>query len=79
MNNTFNACTLFVHYYFFLQIILLIMAIDNFFKMQCVINGLDLNRPIYKYIPLKYVITMLKTQKLLLLSAKHISKEIKLG
>ena len=34
----------------FLQIILLIMAIDNFIKMQCVINGLDLNRPIYKYI-----------------------------
>jgi len=32
--------------------------------MQCVINGLDLNRPIYKYIPLKYVVTMLKTQKL---------------
>lgn len=40
------------------------MAINNFFKMQCVINGLDLNRPVYKYIPLKHVITMLKTQKL---------------
>lgn len=40
------------------------MAINDYFKMQRVINGLDLSRPVYKYIPLKYVITMLKTQKL---------------
>lgn len=40
------------------------MDINNFFKMQRVINGLDLTRPVYKYMPLKYVITMLKTQKL---------------
>lgn len=43
---------------------LMIMAINNFLKMQRVINGLDLTRPIYKYMPLKYVITMLKKQKL---------------
>ena len=40
------------------------MAIDYYNKMNCVFNGLDLSRPIYKYIPLKHVITMLKDKKL---------------
>ena len=40
------------------------MTIDYFHKMNCVLNGLDLNRSIYKYIPLKHVITMLKKNKL---------------
>lgn len=40
------------------------MSINNYFKMQCVKNGLDLDQTVYKYMPLKYVIAMLKTQKL---------------
>ena len=40
------------------------MAINNYFKMKCVLNGLDLNKPIYKYMPLKYVTIMLNTQRL---------------
>ena len=40
------------------------MKINNHFKMQRVLNGLELSMPVYKYIPLKHVITMLKTRKL---------------
>lgn len=42
----------------------MIMAINDYLKMRCVKNGLDLATPIYKYIPLKHVVTMLKTNKL---------------
>lgn len=40
------------------------MEIGEREKKMCVRNGLDLNTPIYKYIPLKYVITMLCNKKL---------------
>ncbi|MEE0082958.1 MAG: hypothetical protein UE068_01935 [Paludibacteraceae bacterium] len=40
------------------------MEIGEREKKMCVRNGLDLNTPIYKYIPLKYVITMLSNKKL---------------
>lgn len=38
--------------------------INEFFKQQKVLNGLDLDKPIYKYIPLKYVLEMFKSKKL---------------
>ncbi len=40
------------------------MAINEYFKMRCVLNDLDLKKSIYKYIPFRYVLNMLKTQKL---------------
>ena len=40
------------------------MEIGEREKKMCVKNGLDLNTPIYKYIPLKHVITMLSNKKL---------------
>lgn len=47
------------------------MAINNYFKMRCVLNNLDLNKPIYKYIPFKYVLNMIKTQKLYICEVKQ--------
>lgn len=44
--------------------------IDEFFKQQKVLNGLDLDKPIYKYIPLKYVLQMLKTKQLYMSKVK---------
>lgn len=38
--------------------------IDEYFKQKKVLNDLDLDKPIYKYIPLKHVLTMLKSKKL---------------
>ena len=38
--------------------------VNEQFKQQKVLNGLDLDKPIYKYISLKYVLDMFKTKKL---------------
>ncbi len=38
--------------------------VNEYFKQQKVLNGLDLDKPIYKYISLKYVLDMFKTKKL---------------
>ena len=43
--------------------------VDEYFKQKKVLNGLDLDKFIYKYIPLKYVLEMLvMMQKVALLS-----------
>lgn len=38
--------------------------INIYFKNRNVLNGLDLDKPIYKYIPLKYVLQMLKSRQM---------------
>ena len=44
--------------------------ICDLYKNQKVLNGLDLDKPIYKYIPLKYVLEMYKTKKLYMSKVK---------
>lgn len=45
--------------------------IDEDFKQKKVLNGLDLDRPIYKYTPLKFVLEMFKTRKLYMSKVKN--------
>ena len=54
----------------------MIMAINDYLKMRCVKNGLDLATPIYKYIPLKHVVTMLKTNKLVVAERKDLVSSV---
>lgn len=44
--------------------------VNEYFKQKNVLNGLDLDKPIYKYIPLKYVLDMFKTKKLYMSKVK---------
>ena len=44
--------------------------VNEYFKQKNVLNGLDLDKPIYKYIPLKYVLEMFKTKKLYISKVK---------
>ena len=45
--------------------------VNEYFKQQNVLNGLDLDKPIYKYIPLKYVLAMFKTKELYMGKVKN--------
>lgn len=44
--------------------------LNEHFKQEKVLNGLDLDKPIYKYIPLKYVLEMFNTKKMYMSKVK---------
>ena len=44
--------------------------VNEFFKLKRVMNDLDLDKPIYKYIPLKFILEIYKTKKLYMSKVK---------